>query len=164
MDAIKFFISCVPPTTNHQRKRIVRIGKFSRLADKPELVAAKEMIDTLLLPHQPSAPFDGSVSLIVTFIWPWLKSHSNKFKAQGLQFHTSKPDCTNFIKTLEDRLVALRFITDDRSVADLRVRKFWGHRPGIKVEIRPAVYEAADFDRAITPPAPGEAPLLEGIG
>lgn len=163
MDTIKFFVACVPPTANHQRKRIVKIGKFSRLADKPELVAAKEMIDNLLLPHQPLAPFGVPVSLIVSFTWPWLKSHSKRFKAQGLQFHTSKPDASNAIKTLEDRLVALRFIEDDRAVVDLRVRKFWGHTPGIRVEIRPAVYESADFE-ARPQSAPIDAPLFERIG
>jgi Holliday junction resolvase RusA-like endonuclease len=162
IEPIRFFLACVPPRTNHQRKKIVKIGKFSTLADKPELVAAKEMIDNLLLPHQPPAPFDVPVSMSVTFVWPWLKSHSKRFKGQGLQFHTSKPDCTNVIKTLEDRLVALRFLTDDRSVVDIKVRKFWGHKPGIKVEIRPAVHEVADFE-GVTPSASAEAPLLEGI-
>jgi len=165
---IRFFLSCVPPTSSHHHKKIVRFRlkggqQITRLADRPELVEAKETLESLLLPFQPPAPLDGPVMLRVTFTWPFLKSHPKRFRAQGLQFHTSKPDCTNVIKTLEDRLVALRFLTDDRSVVDIHVRKFWGHRPGIKVEITPAVYEQADFEGA-TPPASAEAPLLEGIG
>lgn len=163
MAAISFFVACVPPTTSHHHKRIVKIGKFSRMADRPELVASKEMIDNLLLPHQPSAPCDGPVSLTVTFTWPFLKSQTKRFKAQGLQFHTSKPDCTNVVKTLEDRLVALRFIEDDKSVVSLQVRKFWGRNPGIKVEIAAAVFLSADFEQ-IPQPAPTEAPLFERIG
>lgn len=134
---IAFHLSCVPPTTSHHRKRIVRIGKFARLADKPELVAAKEMLDVLLLPHQPRAPIAGAVALSIEFTWPWLKSQSKKFRSQGRAPHTSRPDCSNVTKTLEDRLVALRFLEDDSAVADLHVRKFWGDDPGIAIAIWP---------------------------
>ncbi len=38
---LSFFVACVPPAANHQRKRIVRRGKVASMADAPELVAAK---------------------------------------------------------------------------------------------------------------------------
>jgi Holliday junction resolvase RusA-like endonuclease len=41
------------------------------------------------------------------------------------------------IKTLEDRLVRLRFLEDDRSVVELVVRKYWGDQPGIEIDINP---------------------------
>lgn len=143
---IQFFVSCVPPTANHQRKRIVRIGKFSRLADKPELVAAKAMLDSILLPHQPVTPIVGAVAMTLEFTWPWLKGHAKKVKAQGRIPHTSRPDCSNVTKTLEDRLVALRFLEDDSAVVDLTVRKFWGDAPGIAVTIRALAEPAITAD------------------
>lgn len=133
-----FRLSCVPPRTNHHAKRIVRIGKFSRLADTPELVATKAMLDELLLRHQPAEPVRGPVALEVEFTWPWLASHSRRVRACGRVPHTSKPDLSNSIKGLEDRLVALRFIEDDRSVVQLALTKFWGDEPGIAVRIEPA--------------------------
>jgi Holliday junction resolvase RusA-like endonuclease len=136
-DVLRFHLACVPPKTNHHAKRIVRIGAFSRLADKPELVAAKEMLDGLLLPHQPTSPIAAPYSLLLEFTWPWLKGHGRKFRAAGRQPMTSKPDCDNASKSVCDRLVALRFIEDDRAIVDLHVRKWWGDQPGIEIAIAP---------------------------
>lgn len=135
--AVSFFVSCVPPKTSHHAKRIVRFGKFSRLADKPELEAAKQTLESLLQPHQPSAPVPGPVVLRITWIWPFLASHPKRVRAAGLVPCTSKPDLSNVLKTLEDRLVRLRFIEDDRSVVQVEMQKYWGATPGISVEIRP---------------------------
>lgn len=134
---IQFFIPCVPPRVNHQRKRIVRVGQWTRLADAPELVAAKQTLETLLLPHQPTAPLEGAVALTLEFVWPWLSGDSKRTRALGRVPHTSRPDCTNVAKTLEDRLVALRFLGDDSQVVDLRVTKWRGDTPGISVILLP---------------------------
>jgi len=136
---LSFSLVCIPPTTSHHAKRIVRVGQFSRLADKPELVAAKAMLDSLLLPHQPAAPLMGPVSLTLEFTWPWRASESKRVRAAGRAPMTSRPDCSNVTKTIEDRLVALRFIEDDNAVVDLHVRKWWSDQPGIRVSIAPYV-------------------------
>lgn len=133
-----FRLACIPPTANHHAKKIVRVGQWSRLADKPELVAAREMLDGLLLHHQPAEPVRGPVALEVEFTWPWRKGDSQRLRSRGRVPHTSKPDLSNAIKNLEDRLVALRFIDDDRSVVRLALTKFWGNEPGIVVRIEPA--------------------------
>ena len=133
--ALEFRVVCVPPTTSHHAKRIVKRGKFSSLADKPELVAAKGMLDGLLLPHQPPAPVVGPYRLTLEFTWPWRLSESKRARARGRVPHTSRPDCSNLTKTLEDRLVALRFLEDDNAVVDLHVTKFWGDEPGIVIQI-----------------------------
>ena len=132
---IEFRISCVPPKTSHHAKKIVRIGKFSRLADKPELVASKAMLDELLIPHQPGAPIVGAVSMRLEFVWPWRASESKRERAKGRIPHISRPGCSNLAKTLEDRLVALRFLEDDNAVASLTIVKWWGNEPGIAVRI-----------------------------
>lgn len=150
---IQFFLPCVPPRVNHQRKRIVRVGPWTRLADAPELVAAKQTLETLLLPHQPPSPFDGPVALSLEFTWPWLASDSKRTRALGRVPHTSRPDCSNVAKTLEDRLVVLRFLEDDSQVVDLRVRKWRGETPGIRV-----VLEAWDVE--VMAPKPVSPPLL----
>ena len=131
---IRFRIMCVPPKTSHHAKKIVRIGKFSRLADKPELVASKAMLDSLLMPFQPQAPVSGPVELILTFTWPYRASEPKRNRGR-LIYHTSRPDCSNLAKTLEDRLVALCFLEDDNAVCRLVVAKFWGESPGIEVQI-----------------------------
>ena len=132
---LAFRVACIPPTTTHQAKRIVRIHKFGRLADKPELLAAKGMLDAVLLPFQPAAPITGAVELRLEFVWPWRKGEPKRNRAAGRRYHTSRPDTSNIAKTLEDRLVALRFIGDDKAVARSVVTKYWGEMPGIAVTI-----------------------------
>lgn len=134
---VDVFLPCVPPTASHHSKRIVRVGKWTRLADKPELQAAKDMIDTLLLPHQPTTPVTGHASLTLEFTWPWRASDSQKKRAAGRIRRATRPDCSNLAKTTEDRLVALRFLEDDGQVSELIVRKFFGNQPGIRVVLAP---------------------------
>jgi Holliday junction resolvase RusA-like endonuclease len=135
---LSFELSCVPPRVTHQSKRIVRVGKFSRLADAPELKAAHALLDTLLLPYQPAAPLTGPVSLTLTFTWPWLASDSKKVRALGRIPHAKKPDADNAAKGVTDRMAALRFLEDDGQVVELLVRKFRGASPGIAVAVWPA--------------------------
>jgi Holliday junction resolvase RusA-like endonuclease len=158
---IEFFLVCVPPSSSHHAKRIVRVGRFSRLADKPELLAAKEMIDSLLTPHRPRMPQLGPVTLTLEFTWPWRSSESLKTRARRLIPRTSRPDCSNLAKTTEDRLTALRFLEDDNQVVELVVRKFFGDHPGIGVLIEPCL---DPVQRILPPlsvcPEPREAGLL----
>lgn len=135
--ALEFFVACVPPTTSHHHKKIVRVGNWTRLADKPELVAAKGMIDSLLYPHRPAVALHGPVTLALEFTWPWRNGETKKRQALGRVPHTSRPDCSNLLKTMEDRLVALRFIDDDRAVVQVTVSKWWGDQPGIAVSVAP---------------------------
>lgn len=136
---IEFFLVCVPPTASHHTKRIVRIGRFSRLADKPELVAAKDMIDNLLVPHRPLVPLHGPLTLTLEFTWPWRAGESLKTRARRLIPRDVSPDCSNLAKTTEDRLAALCFMRNDSQVVELVVRKFFGDHPGIGVRIEPCL-------------------------
>jgi len=157
---IEFFLVCVPPSANHQNKRIVKIGHFARLADKPELLAAKEMIDGLLVPHRPPAPLTGPLTLTLEYTWPWRASDSAKVRARGRVPMTVRPDCSNLAKTTEDRLAAMLFLTDDALVCELIVRKFRGDHPGIGVRIESCL----DPVQTVLPPMrraePREAGLL----
>lgn len=158
---IEFFLVCVPPSSSHHAKRIVRVGRFSRLADKPELVAAKEMIDGLLVPYRPLRPLCGPLTLTLEFTWPWRASDGPKVRARGRVPMTTRPDCSNLAKTAEDRLKALLFMVDDALVTELVVRKFRGDYPGIGVRIEPCL----DPVQTVLPPlahpsAPREVGLL----
>jgi Holliday junction resolvase RusA-like endonuclease len=132
---IDFFMACVPPSTSHHAKRIVRRGRFTSLADKPELVAAKGTLDALLLPYQPSSPMGGPLSVTLTYTWPWRASESRRTRALGRVPRTTKPDCDNLAKTTIDRLARLRFIDNDAMVARLTVAKYWGEQAGIAVKV-----------------------------
>ncbi len=157
---IEFFLTCVPPTANHQNKRIVRIRQWHHLADEPELVTAKAMIDGLLTPHRPRVPLTGPVTLTLEFTWPWRAADSRKVRARRLVPRPVRPDCSNLAKTTEDRLVALCFLDDDAQVVELVVHKFLGDHPGIGVRIESCL----DPVQVIVPPGvigePREAAAL----
>lgn len=161
---IEFRIACVPPTTTHHAKKIVRVGKFTKLADTADLVSAKAMLDSLLLPFQPSTPLVGAVALWLEFVWPWRKSESMRVRGRGRIPHTSRPDCSNLAKTIEDRLVALRFLEDDNAVVALHVAKWWSGDPGIAVRIEAfaAIPAVCPFDgNALPCPHHRGIPMLE---
>ena len=77
----------------------------------------------------------GAVALYVDFVFPWRKSELKRRLALGRVPHTSRPDCSNLIKMIEDVLTKLRFWTDDSCIAQLTISKAWGDRVGISVHI-----------------------------
>lgn len=139
---LSFFLSCVPPVATHHAKRIVRLktregASFLKLADKPQLVAARQTLTDLLRPHQPAMLVPAPVALSVDFTWPWRAGTPKRVKAAYVRVpKTTKPDLDNLLKVLTDRLAALRFIpSEDGAVAEVHARKFWGATPGICITL-----------------------------
>lgn len=130
---LSFHLPIIPPKATHHAKRIVRCGKFSRLADKPELVKSKETLISLISPYAPMIPINGPVMLHLDFTFPWRKSEPKRRTALGRVYMTTKPDCSNLVKTLEDVLKDLRFFHDDSQVSRILVTKYWGDNVGISV-------------------------------
>jgi Holliday junction resolvase RusA-like endonuclease len=54
----------------------------------------------LLAPHRPDEPFEGPVSLKVSWVWPWRKGDSKKVRALKAIPYTSRPDLSNLVKML----------------------------------------------------------------
>lgn len=134
---LDFFIMCVPFNTTHQHKKIVHVGKWSRLADKPELVHARQTYESLLVPSRPDRPLGGPTILLLEFYWPFNKTHSKKFQQSGIAPKVTKPDCSNISKMFEDCLVRMGFMEDDAQVCDLAVIKRHSFKTGIRIEIIP---------------------------
>ena len=84
---IEFFHSGGLPKTTHHAKKIVKMGGFSRMADKPELTAARETWIAILRPHKPVQPFDGPLTCTIELTWTWLGSDSRRF-GQSVVFRT----------------------------------------------------------------------------
>lgn len=132
---LEFRIDCDPPRTTHHAKKIVRMGRFSRLADTPDLVAARETWIALLRPFAPANPIPGPICLQLEFTWPWRGSDTKRDRALGSIPSVVKPDCSNAAKTVEDIMALLRFFENDNEVSDLRASKYLGDRPGLKVSV-----------------------------
>lgn len=135
VESLEFFVACVPPKASHHQKKIVRRGRFMSLADKPELVAARNSWLAMLQPYAPQVPIAGAVSLTIELEWPWRSSDSKRVRLLGRIPSTVKPDCSNMAKTIEDCLELARFMENDAAVSELVVRKWIGNRPGVKVRL-----------------------------
>jgi Holliday junction resolvase RusA-like endonuclease len=140
---LDFFIKCEPPKTTSQtagKRMSIRHGKPHFFKDKKH-EDHKNNLAGLLSNHQPEEPIRGAVRLTVEATWPWRKSDlSTRVKQDRasrlcrLPFG-GKPDADNFVKMIQDTLVALCFIERDEYVVELVVRKFIGSTPGIRFVI-----------------------------
>jgi Holliday junction resolvase RusA-like endonuclease len=166
---MEHWLPCIPPKVSHHAKRIVRVGKFARLADKAELTAARGDLIVMLQQIAPPMALDPTGSepyrLELTYYWPYLTTDPKSFKVKRwLIPHITKPDCDNIAKTFIDCLVRTGFLQQDSRIWDLRIRKYRGPTPGIhfKLEVvngvrpvplgNPASHKARDRGVAEGPP------------
>lgn len=135
---LSFHLPITPSKATSQSagKRIMVVkGKPMFFKDK-RAQGAENDLTLLCSQYAPATPYDCALCLCVDFVFPWRKSEPKKRIALGIVPHTSKPDCSNLIKMIEDVLTKLGFWRDDSQVADLRVTKSWGDRVGITVAIK----------------------------
>lgn len=140
---IAFHLPIVPPKATSQGagKRIVVVKGKPLFFKNAKAQRAENDLTLLCSRHVPAKPMEGPLSLSIDFVFPWRASEPKKRVALGRAPHTSKPDCSNLVKMLEDCLTKLGFWRDDSQVADLHVSKAWGKAVGIYVAIRPLAIE-----------------------
>lgn len=137
---IDFFLAFDPPEATSQQKgvRIVtpHVGKpFATFFKKAHVLAAEEAIGRMLLPFAPKNPFEGPLRLETEWTWPWRTSEKKANTAAGWRWRDTQPDFDNISKMLVDQMAELHFFTNDSQIADARVMKQWGARPGIRIAI-----------------------------
>ena len=136
---IEFEHSCILLKTTHHAKKIVTIRtkdgrQFNKLGDKPELQNVRSQIDSILYPHRPSRLLVGPLRLSITVTWPWNTSDPKRITNNHDRWpHETKPDCENLAKGLVDGMVRNCYFAEDSRVVDLRVRKFRGDNPSVKI-------------------------------
>jgi Holliday junction resolvase RusA-like endonuclease len=138
---IDVFIPCVPPKTSHHHKKIgFRFGpggvKHPTLVDRKELHQSRGDWLSLLMPHAPAAPLEAPVLLDLEFTWPWRNSDTKRDRLLGRIPCIVKPDADNMAKTITDVLVMAGYVAHDAEIADLRVTKWIGDRPGLRLQMR----------------------------
>ena len=117
-----------PPTKTAQQG--ARTTKTGRHYIDPELKSIKDQYRQALISHKPASPINNQpVRLIAKFLYPTTKNTSHG------QPKTTKPDCDNLIKTLQDALQECGFFNNDCQVASLIVEKFHSDVTGIYLKI-----------------------------
>lgn len=135
-DVLRGFCRIIPPKTSHHAKKIVRVGKFQKLADTDKLKGAREIWQTALAPFAPATPISGALALDLEFTWPWRSSDSKRTRLARRIPCTVKPDCDNVAKTVTDVMVLVGILAADQKLAQLTVQKWIGHEPGLRFTVR----------------------------
>lgn len=156
---IAFHLAIVPPKATSQsagKRMFIPKDKEGRVTGRPMFFKNKDAkqaehdFTVLLQPFRPPAPIDNPIKLEVDIVWPWRATEPNWRRALGRVYHTSKPDCSNWIKQMEDCMTKLRYWNDDGQVCDLHVTKAWGDKVGIYVSI-------TEMETPARPPSPAKA-------
>lgn len=139
-EIVNAWVPCIPPKTTHHAKRIVfpKGSRFARLADTAGLRDTKAFWYEVLTQIRPASglPVEGPMSLELDLVWPFLTSHSKRFRAQPVAWYTTKPDCDNLAKAITDQMVRAGYFANDARIAVLTVTKRHGEQPGVRIVLR----------------------------
>ena len=126
---MQIFLQMLPPRATAQEKQsTMRNGKHV-FYKNDRLKKAESDLVAALLPHRPPAPFDGPLSLSVTWFFKTpRRSMWNRWKV-------TRPDTDNLNKLLKDIMTRLHFWRDDAQVCDERIQKIWSDRPGLFIRL-----------------------------
>ena len=138
MNPIRFHLPVIPSKSTSQgagKRMVIVKGKPIFFKNKANAQNEYDLL-VLLSPYIPPEPITGPIALSVDFAWPWRKSEPLWRQVLNRVWHTSKPDCSNIVKQIEDCMTKLNFWNDDGQIASLTITKAWGDQIGISVEIR----------------------------
>lgn len=125
---MQFFIPMKIPTVTHQEKQVHVVRGKPVFYEPTELKQADHLAQ-----YRPKQLMKGPVELVVKFCFPLVAgTHDGQPK-------TTKPDCDNLVKLLQDVMNQLDFYEDDRFVVSLVAQKFWAKIPGLFIALQPVV-------------------------
>lgn len=131
--SLQFFIPMKIPTVTHQEKQVHIVHGKPVFYEPTELKQARANLTDHLAQYRPKQPMKGPVELVVKFCFPVV---AGSYDGQP---KTTKPDCDNLVKLLQDVMNQLDFYEDDRFVVSLVAQKFWATIPGLFIALQPVV-------------------------
>lgn len=134
---IEFFVPYgVSPKGNS--KKIVRIGRFTKLVEPPKSRANAAALTMLCAAHSPAKPLEGPVAASYRFQYAW-RVQDAKRRARGKLPESipkfTSPDLGNLVKQLDDVLEACGFVANDAQIWSHSVCKVWSDRPGVLIRL-----------------------------
>lgn len=126
----------LPTTTAQEKGECIRYkvvnGRrvpFIQHYKKAKVSVMRQELELKFKRYRPQHPAEGPVRLEVILYF------SIKDRKLWGTYKTKKPDCSNYIKEVEDALGAVGFWRDDAQVSDLHVVKFYSERAGMTVRV-----------------------------
>ena len=124
-----------------KRDRIAAIGGHARSYKDSEQAQYEGKIRALLAQNAPEKPLEGAVNITIVCYLPIPASWSKKKRAAALQpiprasiRPTTKPDCSNLVKNVEDVMNGIVY-QDDRQIVGLFVTKWYSDAPRWEIEV-----------------------------
>lgn len=134
--SLDFTLDLTPPEMTAQQKGVRLAGGKIHHFTKEEVREWMNKVALAAAPHRPSPVLKGPLRLTLTFTFPWRDRETARNKAGGWLPRDTKPDADNLGKATLDALAMADFFwKGDQQVADLRILKGWGDRPGLRVRI-----------------------------
>lgn len=121
------FLAMEPPTVTHNDLEPGMRGDRPYIRKSARLREAEDALVARLARQAPPEPMGGPLSVEVRWCFATRGAH-----AQG-EPHTSRPDMSNMLKTLEDCMVRTGWIVDDSLICDEHMAKAWMDPAGIWV-------------------------------
>lgn len=126
---MQFFVPMKIPTVTHQEKQVHVVNGKPIFYEPADLKQARADLTDYLAQYAPKKPLAGPVELVVKFCFPLVTGSYDG------QYKTTKPDCDNLVKLLQDVMNKLNYFEDDRLVVSLIAQKFWAKIPGLFISL-----------------------------
>jgi Holliday junction resolvase RusA-like endonuclease len=122
------------------RPRAQRRGPGIHFFEKPEQADWKRTVVAQILPNKPEAPLTSPLDVRMTFFVPRPQSAPKRVK-----FPVKRPDCSNFVKIVEDALTGIVWV-DDSQIVRLFVEKRFDVKPGFELSVLELVLESDSME------------------
>ena len=106
-------------------KRVPYIHHFK----KNTVSAMRQEFELKLKKHRPKEPISGPVRLTDLLYF------DVKDRALWGKYKPRRPDCSNFVKELEDAMTSVGFWFDDSQVVELKVAKWYAEKATIWIKV-----------------------------
>lgn len=106
-------------------KRVPYIHHFKKEA----LSALRTELEYKLKRFKPKKPLDGAIRVMVCVYF------NVKEKRLWGKYKTTRPDCDNYVKEIEDAMTSVGFWNDDAQIVDLRVIKYYAEEACIFIRV-----------------------------
>lgn len=119
------------------RPRFARMGNFVTTYDPRKSADYKQLVYLEACKVKPGKPLEGALSMTVRAYRQIPKSYSKAKRVKAISGElrpTTKPDCSNLCKGIEDTLNGIIY-KDDSQIISLQVEKWYSEDPRVEVEI-----------------------------
>ncbi len=141
-EQLSIFIEMIPPKTTSQQKGVRVMGGKAHFFEKKKVTEGLALVTEELRKHVPPERLTGPIQITIQFVYPWRgsdlqgKRKADLAKLIGWDWHTERPDMSNVVKGVIDRMTQLGYWKDDGQICDERYIKKRGERPSVSIFIR----------------------------